>query len=181
MPIEPQAKHKMSVPELTVALSAILVSLCALGVSLYETRLMREQQRAAVWPYIEILPSNNSEGSSLNLFNKGTGPAKIHGVTVSNGDTVWKSWRELLDSLPGDNSIRFSYSTMHGRVLASNDALEAIRMPARDAANVGPYLQNIDISICYCSVYDDCWLTGIGKSPEPIAACKIDEETQFEQ
>ena len=171
----------MSLPELTVALSAILVSLCALGVSLYEARIMREQQRAAVWPYVEILPSNNSEGSSLNLYNKGTGPAKIQAVTVSNDGTHWKNWQELLDALPGENSIRFRYSTMNGRVLASNDALEAIRMSAKDAATIGPYLQNIDISICYCSVYDDCWFTGIGASPEPVNACVVDEEAQFEQ
>ncbi len=181
MPEPPSIKHKLSFPELAVALSAILVSLCALGVSLYQASIMRDQQRAAVWPYIEILPSNNSEGSSLFLFNKGSGPAKIQTVVVSLDGTVWKSWESLLEAVRGDESIRYSFSTMHGRVLASNDELAAISMSAQDAAIIGPHLRNINISICYCSVYDDCWSTEIGESPEPIHACEIDEETQFEQ
>ena len=35
-------------PEMLVGVSAVVIGVCALGVSLYETSLMREEQRAAV-------------------------------------------------------------------------------------------------------------------------------------
>ena len=37
--------------EMLVGVSAVVIGVCALGVSLYETSLMREQQRAAVCPF----------------------------------------------------------------------------------------------------------------------------------
>jgi hypothetical protein len=36
--------------EMLVGVSAVVIGVCALGVSLYEASLMREQQRAAVLP-----------------------------------------------------------------------------------------------------------------------------------
>ena len=39
-------------PEMLVGISAVVIGVCALGVSLYETKLMREEQRAAVLPMI---------------------------------------------------------------------------------------------------------------------------------
>ena len=30
------------------------------------------------------------------------------------------------------------------------------------------------VTVCYCSVYDDCWLAELnGGEPEPVAACPV--------
>ena len=57
-------------PEMLVGLSAVLIGVCALGVSLYETSLMREEQRAAVMPILELGRSYNVSSSdpSSNRF-----------------------------------------------------------------------------------------------------------------
>lgn len=46
-------------PDMIAALSAVLIGVCALGVSLYQaaimreqSQMMREQQRASVWPNV---------------------------------------------------------------------------------------------------------------------------------
>jgi len=41
-------------PQTLIALSAVLLSVCGLFVSLYETSLMRQEQRASVWPRVSI-------------------------------------------------------------------------------------------------------------------------------
>ncbi len=40
--------------EMVVAVSAVFIGVCALAVSLYETKLMREEQRASVLPIVEL-------------------------------------------------------------------------------------------------------------------------------
>ncbi len=37
-----------------VALSALLLSVCGLFISIYEASLIRRSQRASVWPYVEV-------------------------------------------------------------------------------------------------------------------------------
>ncbi|MBU2677456.1 MAG: hypothetical protein KJP16_10250 [Gammaproteobacteria bacterium] len=46
-------------PEMLVGISAVVIGLCALGVSFYETSLMRSEQRAAVVPILELGRSYN--------------------------------------------------------------------------------------------------------------------------
>ena len=53
--------------EMLVGISAVVIGVCALAVSLYETSLMREEQRAAVMPLLELSRSYNlseAEGKS---------------------------------------------------------------------------------------------------------------------
>ncbi|MEM6337563.1 MAG: hypothetical protein AAF752_13415, partial [Bacteroidota bacterium] len=40
--------------EMVVALSALVLSLCGISVALYEASLIRQAQRASVWPNIEV-------------------------------------------------------------------------------------------------------------------------------
>ena len=40
--------------EMLVGVSGIVIGICALGISLYETSLMREEQRAAIMPLLEL-------------------------------------------------------------------------------------------------------------------------------
>ncbi len=76
-------KHRVE-PEMLVGISAIVIGVCALGVSLYETHLMREEQRSSVLPILELARSYYVDGRSdstsewrLELYveNVGIGPA----------------------------------------------------------------------------------------------------------
>ena len=48
-------------PEMLVGVSPVMIGVCALAVSLYEAGLMREQQRAAVLPILELSRSYNPQ------------------------------------------------------------------------------------------------------------------------
>lgn len=41
-------------PEVLVALAAVLLSLCGLFVAIYETTLIRQEQRASAWPSLMV-------------------------------------------------------------------------------------------------------------------------------
>lgn len=164
-----------------VAFTAIVVSVCALVVSFYQARIMRETQKAAVWPFVEILPSNTATESFLGIYNKGTGPAIIKSVTLSIDDQSFTTWNALFDHVAPDDTIPFAWSTVRGRVLAPNDVVKAIELQPENARKVGAAISSLQFELCYCSVYDDCWTTSLARNNKPIDRCTVDEELGFQQ
>jgi hypothetical protein len=65
-----------------VSLSAMVVGVGSLVIILYQTKLMREQQRASVLPYLAIAVQSNNETTGLAVRNAGIGPAMLDDVRV---------------------------------------------------------------------------------------------------
>jgi hypothetical protein len=67
-----------------VSLSAMVVGVGSLVIILYQTKLMREQQRASVMPYLmmAIQSSTNDHRTYLVVRNAGIGPALLGEVRV---------------------------------------------------------------------------------------------------
>jgi hypothetical protein len=65
-----------------VSLSAMVVGVGSLAIILYQTQLMREQQRASVLPYLMIAVQSSNESTYLTVRNGGIGPALLDDVRV---------------------------------------------------------------------------------------------------
>ena len=67
-----------------VSISAMVVGVGSLAIILYQTKLMREQQRASVMPYLmmAIQSSTNDHRTYLVVRNAGIGPALLGDVRV---------------------------------------------------------------------------------------------------
>jgi hypothetical protein len=37
----------------------------------------------------------------------------------------------------------------------------------------------VRMSVCYCSVYDDCWIRAMTDDPIPVRVCAGDPDSQF--
>ena len=72
-------------PESFIAIAALIVSLSAVVVGIYEARLQRAHDVAEVWPHVEITTFITPRGASLSLENTGLGPAIINSVVGSAG------------------------------------------------------------------------------------------------
>ncbi len=155
-------------PEMIVAMAAIVLSICGLFIALYEASIARRAERASVWPHVEVAAS--VQGTSVEIFvrNTGVGPARIRAANVSHNGTVLDGWPELLGSLDVDSSsIKRSYSVINGRVLGVESAPEvifAVDVRAEGGEPDGPrrlataiFDNSVDVTLCYCSVYDECW------------------------
>ncbi len=164
-----------------VGLSAIILSVCALGVSMYQAKIMRETQSATVWPFIEILPSNNDGESSLGIYNKGIGPALIQTVSLRVNDEPFKNWQQLFDQYANEESVAYTWSSISGRVLAPNDVVNAIQLKTEDARAFQSAMRGMDFNICYCSVYKECWETNLKRETVEADSCPIDTENGFVQ
>src|SRR4051794_5627774 len=153
---------------------ALLVSVLALTLGVYQARLMNEQTRlmqgqarASVWPYISIGYSISDSGEKLGysweISNDGVGPARIESVTMTLDGTPLHRWREVFQKLFGDAPVPATYSQIYGKVLAPGTnretTIEAVHIQDIEQAKTFFRAQDrMDMTICYCSVYDDCWV-----------------------
>src|SRR5215471_11134857 len=93
-----------------VAISAMLVGVGSLFIVLYQTELIREQQKAQVLPYLLITYNTSDKGSYIALRNVGLGPALIEHVRVRHsGQTFdgdpWAYYASLPDAKVSPNNV----------------------------------------------------------------------------
>ena len=157
-------------PQTLVGLSALLLSLCGLGISLYEASLVRRAQRASVWPFVQVAVSFADGKVDFWVQNTGVGPARVEAASVSYRGKTEPGWSELFRDVAGktpDGQVHSYSSLLNGRVLPSRSSKEMIFVASTEggAGLDGPLdrlrkavLQGAaDVVVCYCSVYDECW------------------------
>lgn len=144
------------------ALAAGIVSLSALTVSIYEAYLMREQQAASVLPIIDFWAAYSTDHSySLNLANKGLGPAFIKHITVDVDGAPARSWGEVTKFLTG-RRVALSESALIGSVLAPGEAGEMLSINHEESGTlVWRNAGRVVLGVCYCSVFGNCWTTTV--------------------
>ena len=188
-----KSKRKIE-PEMLIGVSAVLIGVCALAVSLYEASLMREQQQSAVLPILELARSfyiNTEEAAaedkwrlSLHVENVGIGPARINDFRVTVDGEPKTSWLAAMQALLGEEiSIAYGQSSINGRTIPPQRSVTMFDLvDTRLAAKIVEEFERLDFEACYCSVYDECWTssyTQFGAS-EPVSSCQRSEDS-FEE
>ncbi len=147
------------------ALSAVLIGVCALGVSLYQAVIMREQsqlmrleQRASVWPNVAMEYSYTGDAVQLRLVNTGVGPAKIGPVRVTFDREPIQTWTELIRRVNPGQPAPYTYSQVGNRVVPAGDFEKVFAVSEAGVADsIQTPIERLAIEVCYCSVYDECW------------------------
>lgn len=183
-------KYKWFVqPEMLVGLSALIVSLVAVVVSLYSASIDREFARASVWPRVAIyrnfnqgVNENEASNFSYSISNNGTGPALIKYAKVSYKDKVYQSWQNMIRDSNIATQLNLSQSHISTSVLPATHVINAFS--TRDPHLVGELLNHdahIQIELCYCSIYDQCWVSDRTNIPKEVNACYVKESEAFQQ
>lgn len=144
------------------AIAAGIVSLSALTVSIYEAYLMREQQAASVLPIIDFWSAYGPDaGYSLNLANKGLGPAFIKEISVTVDGKDHANWTAVTKAINGQ-SVPHGEAALIGSVLAPGEAGALITITdAESGTAIWREAMRMSMQVCYCSVFRNCWLTDI--------------------
>jgi hypothetical protein len=169
---------------------AIALSVLAVVVSFSQARIAERQAHASVWPYVSIgysmYDGSDAPGFTLTVDNDGLGPAIIDSVVVSVDGVARRSWADVIAALGMPDSMPHTTSSINGRVLPPNlnreTTVQAIHLPVvDDARKVAAQKQRIKIEICYCSVYDECWIAEfLGARVTRVDHCDA-TGTQFEK
>lgn len=154
-----------------IAVLAVLVSFSTLFVYIYQSNLMKQQQKMSVWPYLTHGLSWGGDYLTINLLNKGIGPALVKSVSIRDGDNELEGMQNIMDLVPDTLQTGFNYSSIYpGLVLMAGEELRVFHVTDTD---VSRYLLNLitdnrlTLEICYESVYGDSWIT-YGQSVEEI-------------
>lgn len=173
---------------------AILIAAISLWVANETEKTNRQLVAEAAWPFLQIYHSSHgSEGQpmlSLNIANAGIGPAKIETFEVFWDGKPYRTSEELLKACCGYAAAQggdpsASSSSTHalgtseaaGLVLRPGDTDQIIRY-LRTPANTAIYdafdaaRNEITYRICYCSAFDECWLSnGHDLHPPRVETC----------
>ncbi|MEM6724714.1 MAG: hypothetical protein AAF598_11785 [Bacteroidota bacterium] len=165
-PTAPPARRLRSVfnSNTVIAISALIVSLCALIVSVLEVRYMRSQQKATLWPYVQVGLTYNSDGFGIYADNMGTGPAIIDGMEVWKGNRYFNGIDDMIDGLmPEGHQITYSIykvASFNGTVLPAEQSRRIFFVTwNEETRRLSKLMQGVEFQVRYCSVLDDCWLT----------------------
>jgi len=165
-----------------VALSAVVVSLVALAVGIYESQLERKFQSASVWPRLEVFRSFNNGAFSYQVINSGIGPAVVKSARVSLAGRYFQNWREAVSALVDDPDVelRFGNSHISSRALPPELTLNVFHTSGALAQSLQQNDQ-LKIELCYCSVFDECWIIDRENKPTSTPRCAVGEPDNFDQ
>lgn len=174
--------HSFKNPEMIIAGSALIVSLITAFASIYSAFIDRAYARSSVWPRVEIHSSyhNNAPYFSYIVNNKGTGPAVIKYARLSYNNKVLKSWPDYLQMLSG-RAVGHTQSNIGSIVLSAGESIKPIETRDKEVTTLLADEDSLQIELCYCSIYDECWLVDRINNPTPVAQCTIDDKQRFLQ
>lgn len=167
-----------------IAISALIVSMCALYVSFQEVRIMRTQQKATMYPYLTLGRSYSAEGFEVYLRNSGTGLARINSCQVRNQEQFFTGWGEVIKTYLPD-SLVFGYesyntSSIIDEFITPNETVKLFVVPWTPASRTfEKSIRDLQFEICYSSLLDDYWiLDNEGRHPVE-EVCEVVAEQQF--
>lgn len=162
------------------SITAIVVGVAALFVSFDQSRVMREEIRASIWPALQVDGFASLEEQTLslglNVENAGVGPALVEQVTIRHDGQLVEDIEQLLALMPPDPDV--SRMSMTGRVLAAGASVRPfeLRYPAEETDDALEALNELlagwSAQVCYCSTLGQCWVAGDERgSPSVIESC----------
>jgi hypothetical protein len=186
--------------DISVAVCALVVSMTSLWVAVRHGHTMERMAEANArlvsansYPLLQHFQSNarnlqslagaqESRVSSLNVVNSGVGPAKIHLVELLWNGSLVRGVRELLvaccqldeaAALPAG----IETSDLEGMMLRAGDIRRLLVIPRSGeteelAARFHAGYGRLSLRACYCSVFDECWISDLETlHPEAVAQC----------
>ena len=171
-------------PEMLVGLSAVIIGVCALGVSLYETSLMREEQRAAVMPLLELARSYNLPGPDdpesrsrllIHAENVGIGPALVQDFRVSVDGKNFETWGKAFGEIIGrTEEVLYGQSSINGRTIPPGRSVTMFELNNTELTReILAGFGRLDFEACFCSIFDECWKTSYSRfgTSEEVEEC----------
>ncbi len=146
-------------PEAFIALAALVVSLSAVTVGIYEAWLQRAHDRAEVWPHVEISTFTNPQGAVVYLENTGLGPAIVNSLVVAVDGKTRKDWSDVMQAMFGGPPPRFSRTTVDDHALRAGDKVQLIALAGKDLPpDFWDWIKRIRVQVCYESAFHEHWM-----------------------
>lgn len=148
-----------------IAIGALAISVLTTATLIYQTHVISAQYAATIWPYLSVKQQFASNEERITLTNDGLGPALVRSaqLTVDGKDLAsWNDYMRLLvGHLPRGAKISATLNTI-GPATTLRPGDSQILFDVRygsSALTTAIISHRVEISFCYCSLNDSCWLT----------------------
>lgn len=170
---------------MVIALSAVLISLCALIVSIQQVQIMQTQQKVSLFPYLTVGTFFDSNGFGYYLKNSGTGLAKINSYQIFNDEKYFENWMDIIDHyLPEGHNIDYGIMSSNGiqdEMVTPEQRITLCKIQwNKESRLLGKRIGDLKIKICYSSLLDDYWEINIDKERIELSEpCKKENDREF--
>jgi hypothetical protein len=186
--------------ELVIAVTALITSISSIAIAIEHSRIMERLVQANSVPYLEGgISTATPEGDqvlSLDLLNRGVGPAHEESLRVAVDGRPMRSFRDMVTTLLGPNDGTKAYEAFQQthtlvrndvpkRFIAAGQQQMVFKLP-RTPENaiwwdqLAKQSSRWNVEFCYCSVFDECWVTHATLADDrPVKQCTRDEATEF--
>jgi hypothetical protein len=181
--------------DLTLAVSAMVVSIVSLAIAVHHGRTMERMADANArlvaansWPFLQYSTGNQGEDGRplirLSVVNAGVGPARVEALEVFWHDVPVASAHALLAACcgfsPGSGPpLRATQSLLTGRIVRAGESVTLLEIPP-SADNTALWKQldaarlHVKFRACFCSVFDECWSsTLVGTRATRVQSCPV--------
>ena len=150
------------------AVASLIVAALALGVSVWQGRVTRNHNRLSIKPQVQI-SRDLSAGATLKgllVANNGVGPATVHGSLLNfNGNDLGPILRPTWHQIDSDSDTKplgkLNIGLFpNGTYLSAGGRYRLLTLTEKNKDKLDAFreLSNLlELRICYCSVYDECW------------------------
>lgn len=145
-------------PETFVAIAALVVSVSAVAVAVYEAALQRAHDRAEVWPHLELSTFTSATSATLSVDNNGIGPAIVDSIDVTVDGKPQRNWPAAFEALTGKAPVHYSNETISDRALRAGERTIVVEVPIAELpSGFWQYIGRVGVRICYSSVFGEHW------------------------
>ncbi|HEY3947864.1 hypothetical protein [Phenylobacterium sp.] len=196
---EPHRSRRGVIPswlEWVTSLSALVVSISSIFIAVHNSHDADKALAAQTYPYIEVsrddvAPDGVTRRLQLNLANQGVGPAHEESLTVRVGGHYATSLRDLIATAvgpaatPGPSETLDAVRNVQPTRFIPADKTQFLFSIPRTSENArwwDPFQESMSrwhITVCYCSVFNECWVRHDEDAPQPVKACHRDEPHEY--
>jgi hypothetical protein len=181
--------------EYAMTAAVLVISLISLGVAIGTEDANRRMVAAASWPILQIDTGNTDDqlrpSISISIGNSGVGPAKVESLEVFWKGKAYSNSADLVRDCCGLQDLGFSKKqgqprptplikgAVAGTVIRAGETRLMLHLPlGPDNAAGWNALDRtrfeLRYRICYCSVFDECWVSNLGDlHPTPVDRCPV--------
>src|SRR5262245_47208138 len=143
-----------------IALAALVVAVCSLVVSTAELRAARMHERINAQPRLMYTYFHDNDGAGWKFHNSGLGAARLRGFRMFVDGRPMRDFIDLGKALglPLPVPFRFTNPMVGDRYAAGHENILYWVQPGPAAAALHEQWTRVNIQVCYCSLYGDCWL-----------------------
>lgn len=188
--------------DISVAICALIVSVTSLWVAVRHGHTMERMAEANArlvsansYPLLQQFQSNASDFnavgdarqplvSSLNVVNSGVGPAKVETLQLFWKGRPVRSIHELLaaccqfeQARTDIDALNIRTSDLQGSMLRAGEVRRLLIIPwSKETMDLAKRFDDgypfIEMQSCYCSVFDECWVSNLQTlHPQAVAQC----------